>query len=232
MPYSDIARSYLLREGIAPDTVIKTGSPMREVLEFYAPKIAQSDVLQRLSLTPEQYFLVSVHREENVDVPKKLQQFFALLNALVERYALPVIVSTHPRTQKRINDLGLNAHSHIVFSKPFGFIDYINLQTHAKVVLSDSGTITEESSILNFPALNLRTAHERPEGFEQGAVMMVGLSVERVMNAVDILAQQSRGIERQLKIVEDYAVDNVSDKIVRILLSYTDYVNQIVWKKC
>ena len=232
LPYSDIARSYLLREGIAPDTVIKTGSPMREVLEFYAPKIAQSDVLQRLSLTPEQYFLVSVHREENVDVPKKLQQFFALLNALVERYALPVIVSTHPRTQKRINDLGLNAHSHIVFSKPFGFIDYIHLQTHAKVVLSDSGTITEESSILNFPALNLRTAHERPEGFEQGAVMMVGLSVERVMNAVDILAQQSRGIERQLKIVEDYAVDNVSDKIVRILLSYTDYVNQIVWKKC
>lgn len=231
LPYSDIARSYLLREGIAPDTIIKTGSPMREVLEFYAPKIAQSDVLQRLNLTPEQYFLVSVHREENVDVSEKMQQFFDLLNALIDRYALPVIVSTHPRTQKRIHDLGLNAHPKIVFSKPFSFIDYIQLQTHAKVVLSDSGTITEESSILNFPALNLRVAHERPEGFEQAAVMMVGLNVERVIDAVEILAKQTRGTERQLNMVEDYAVANVSDKVLRILLSYTDYVNQTVWKK-
>lgn len=231
LPYSDISRQYLLREGIAPDTVIKTGSPMREVLDFYTPQIAQSTVLQRLGLKQEQYFVVSLHREENVDVPEKLQQFFALLNALVARYHLPVIVSTHPRTQKRIQDLGLKAGADIVFSKPFGFLDYIQLQTHAKVVLSDSGTITEESSILNFPALNLRETQERPEGFEQAAVMMVGLNIERVLHAIDILAQQTRGTDRQLDMVADYAAQNVSDKVLRIVLSYTDFVNRTVWKK-
>lgn len=231
LPYSDIARDYLLREGIAPDQVIKTGSPMREVLDFYAPKIAESGVLARLGLQPQGYFLVSVHREENVDVPENLHKLFFILNSLVDSYQLPVIVSTHPRTRKRIESLGLTANPAIIFSKPFGFIDYIKLQTEAKVVLSDSGTITEESSILNFPALNLREAHERPEGFEQGAVMMVGLNIERVLSAIKILATQARGSERSIQLVDDYAVTNVADKVVRIIMSYTDYVNHKIWKK-
>jgi UDP-N-acetylglucosamine 2-epimerase len=231
LPYSEIAKSYLLREGIAPDQIIKTGSPMCEVLEFYAPQIEQSEVLQRLGLESEQYFVVSAHREENVDSPENLQRLFGLLHGLVERYGMPVIVSTHPRTKKRIADLGLTAHSSVVFSKPFGFLDYIKLQTQAKVVLSDSGTITEESSILNFPALNLREMNERPEGFEQGAVMMVGLNGERILSAIELLATQTRGSNRTLQLVEDYAANNVSDKILRILMSYTDYVNQKVWKK-
>lgn len=231
LPYSDIAREYLLREGIAPELVIKTGSPMREVLNFYTPKIANSDVLKRLELNSQQYFLVSVHREENVDVPEKLQKIFSILNALVEIYQLPVIVSTHPRTRKQIENLGLQAHSSIIFSKPFGFIDYVKLQTQAKVVLSDSGTITEEASILNFPALNLREANERPEGFEEAVVMMVGLNSDRVLSAINILATQARGTERDIHLVNDYAPDNVSDKIVRIIMSYTDYVNQKIWKK-
>lgn len=231
LPYSDIARDYLLREGIAPEQIIKTGSPMREVLDFYAPKIAESSALTRLGLTAYGYFLVSVHREENVDAPERLHALFTLLNQLAERYSLPIMVSTHPRTRQRIDALGLQAHANITFSKPFGFIDYIHLQTHAKVVLSDSGTITEEASILNFPALNLRENNERPEGFEQGAVMMVGLNVDRILSAIEILATQARGTARSLSMVDDYAVNNVSDKIVRILMSYTDYVNQKVWKK-
>jgi UDP-N-acetylglucosamine 2-epimerase (non-hydrolysing) len=231
LPYSDIARDYLLNEGIAADQIIKTGSPMREVLDFYAPKIAHSAILQRLGLDSQQYFLVSVHREENVDASENLQKIFSILNSLVETYQLPVIVSTHPRTRKRIESAGLQAHPSIIFSKPFGFIDYVKLQTQAKVVLSDSGTITEESSILNFPAVNLRETNERPEGFEQGAVMMVGLNSERVLSAIKILATQSRGAERSIQLVNDYAVTNVSDKIVRILMSYTDYINQKIWKK-
>ena len=230
LPYSDIAREYLLREGIAPDQIIKTGSPMREVLDFYAPKIADSGVLARLGLQPLGYFLVSVHREENVDVPENLQKLF-MLNSLVDLYQLPVIVSTHPRTRKRIESLGLTANPAIIFSKPFGFIDYIKLQTEAKVVLSDSGTITEEASILNFPALNLRETNERPEGFEQGAVMMVGLNTERVLSAIKMLATQLHGAERSIQLVNDYSVTNVSDKIVRIIMSYTDYVNHKIWKK-
>ncbi|MFI3221233.1 MAG: UDP-N-acetylglucosamine 2-epimerase (non-hydrolyzing) [Methylococcales bacterium] len=231
LPYSDIAREYLLREGIAPDQIIKTGSPMREVLDFYAPKIADSGVLARMGLQPLGYFLVSVHREENVDVPENLQKLFFMLNSLVDLYQLPVIVSTHPRTRKRIESLGLTANPAIIFSKPFGFIDYIKLQTEAKVVLSDSGTITEEASILNFPALNLRETNERPEGFEQGAVMMVGLNTERVLSAIKMLATQLHGAERSIQLVNDYSVTNVSDKIVRIIMSYTDYVNHKIWKK-
>jgi len=231
LPYSDIAREYLLREGIAPDQIIKTGSPMHEVLDFYAPKFANSDVLARLGLQQQGYFLVSVHREENVDVPENLQKLFFMLNSLVDLYQLPVIVSTHPRTRKRIESLGLTANPAIIFSKPFGFIDYIKLQTEAKVVLSDSGTITEEASILNFPALNLRETNERPEGFEQGAVMMVGLNTERVLSAIKMLATQLHGAERSIQLVNDYSVTNVSDKIVRIIMSYTDYVNHKIWKK-
>jgi UDP-N-acetylglucosamine 2-epimerase (non-hydrolysing) len=231
LPYSSIARDYLLSEGIAPDQVIKTGSPMREVLDFYAPQIARSAILQTLNLQAQNYFLVSVHREENVDAPENLQKIFAILHALVENYQLPVIVSTHPRTRKRIESAGLQAHPSIIFSKPFGFIDYVKLQTEAKVVLSDSGTITEESSILNFPALNLREANERPEGFEQGVVMMVGLNCQRVLSAIKLLASQSRGAERTIQLVDDYAINNVSDKIVRIIFSYTDYINQKIWKK-
>lgn len=231
LPYSDIAREYLLREGIAPDQIIKTGSPMREVLDFYAPKMTDSAILQQLGLTSQHYFLVSVHREENVDVPENLQKLFSMLNSLVDIYQLPVIVSTHPRTRKRIESLGLEAHPAIIFSKPFGFIDYIKLQTEAKVVLSDSGTITEEASILNFPALNLRETHERPEGFEQGAVMMVGLNIERMLSAIKLLSTQARGTERTIQLVSDYAATNVSDKIVRIIMSYTDYVNHKIWKK-
>jgi len=231
LPYSQIARDYLLREGIPPDQVIKTGSPMREVLDFYSSKITSSGVLKQMELNPHGYFLVSIHREENVDVPENLQKIFSILNTLVEIYQLPVIVSTHPRTRKRIEALGVNTDAKIIFNKPFGFIDYVKLQTQAKMVLSDSGTITEESSILNFPALNLREANERPEGFEEGAVMMVGLDVDRVLDAINILATQGRGESRTLKLVDDYAVTNVADKVLRIILSYTDYINSKTWKK-
>jgi len=231
LTYSAIARDYLLREGIAPDQIIKTGSPMREVLAHYAPRIEASDVLGRLSLAPQGYFVVSAHREENVDAPDRLRQLFGIVNTLAERFELPVIVSTHPRTRSRIEALGLTAHALVQFHKPFGFSDYIKLQTNSRCVLSDSGTITEESSILNFPALNLREVHERPEGVEEAAVMMVGLRVERILDALDILASQPRGTERLLRLVDDYAPDNVSDKVVRIILSYTDFVNRTVWKR-
>lgn len=231
LTYSEIAREYLLREGFPADQVIKTGSPMREVIEHYAAGIDASDVLKRLDLSAEQYFLVSAHREENVDAPENLQKLFDILNALAERFKLPVIVSTHPRTRKRMDALGLAAHSHVQFLKPFGFLDYVKLQTHARAVLSDSGTITEESSILNFPALNLREVHERPEGFEEAAVIFVGLSIERVLQGLAIIEAQPRGQARLLHLVHDYSPDNVSDKVLRIIQSYTDFVNRKVWKK-
>ena len=231
LTYSDIAREYLLREGLPPDQVIKTGSPMREVIEYYRAGVEASDVLARLKLTEQQYFLVSSHREENVDAPENLQRLFNVLNALADQFALPVIVSTHPRTRKRMDNLGLSANQLVQFHKPFGFLDYVRLQTGARAVLSDSGTITEESSILNFPALNLREVHERPEGFEEAAVMFVGMDVNRVLQGLDILGTQPRGEQRLLRLVNDYSPDNVSDKIVRIILSYTDFVNRKVWRK-
>jgi UDP-N-acetylglucosamine 2-epimerase len=231
LTYSEIARNYLLREGLPPDQVIKTGSPMREVIEHYSARIEASDVLATLNLTEQGYFLVSAHREENVDSPQNLQRLFDVLNALAERYDLPVIVSTHPRTRKRMEAQGLTAHDRVLFHKPFGFLDYLKLQTCARAVLSDSGTITEESSILNFPALNLRETHERPEGMEEASVMMVGLGLDRVMQGLAILETQPRGKDRSLRLVADYSVPNVSDKMVRIIHSYTDYVNRVVWKK-
>jgi UDP-N-acetylglucosamine 2-epimerase len=231
LTYSDIAREYLLREGLPPDQVIKTGSPMREVIEYYRAGVDASNVLQRLELKEQQYFLVSSHREENVDAPETLQRLFDVLNALAEHFSLTVIVSTHPRTRKRMDAMGLSANALVKFHKPFGFLDYVRLQTGARAVLSDSGTITEESSILNFPALNLREVHERPEGFEEAAVMFVGMDVDRVLRGLDVLATQPRGEHRELRLVDDYAPTNVSSKIVRIILSYTDFVNGKVWRK-
>lgn len=231
LTYSEIARDYLLREGLPPDQVIKTGSPMREVIEHYMAGIEASDVLARLGLQDQQYLVVSSHREENVDSEEGLGKLFAILNAVAERYQQPVIVSTHPRTRKRMDALGLTAHPLVQFHKPFGFFDYVKLQTRARAVLSDSGTITEESSILNFPALNLREVHERPEGFEEAAVMFVGQSVERVLQGLDILAGQARGDVRTLALVADYAPVNVSDKVLRIIQSYTDFINRKVWRK-
>lgn len=231
LTYSEIAREYLLREGLPPDQVIKTGSPIREVIEHYMPGIESSDVLSQLGLSAQQYFVVSSHREENVDSPENLQKLFDILNTLAERYQEPVIVSTHPRTRKRMDALGLTAHPLVQFLKPFGFLDYVKLQTQARAVLSDSGTITEESSILNFPALNLREVHERPEGFEEAAVIFVGLSIDRVIQGLEILATQPRGIERGLRLVTDYEPNNVSDKVLRIIQSYTDFVNRKVWRK-
>lgn len=231
LPYSEIARDYLLREGLPPDQVIKTGSPMREVIEYYMPGIEASDVLMRLGLMQQHYFLVSSHREENVDSPENLQKLFAILNALAENYQEPVIVSTHPRTRKRMDALGLTAHPLVQFLKPFGFTDYVKLQTQARAVLSDSGTITEESSILNFPALNLREVHERPEGFEEAAVIFVGMNIDRVVQGLNILETQPRGNERSLRLVADYAPNNISDKVLRIIQSYTDFVNRKVWHK-
>ncbi|NML47799.1 UDP-N-acetylglucosamine 2-epimerase (non-hydrolyzing) [Ramlibacter sp. G-1-2-2] len=231
LTYSEIAREYLLREGLPPDQVIKTGSPMREVIEHYRAGIEASDVLKRLDLREGGYFVVSSHREENVDSPERLRMLFDVLNAVAERYEMPVIVSTHPRTRKRMDALGLEANQRVQFHKPFGFLDYVALQTRARAVLSDSGTITEESSILNFPALNLREVHERPEGFEEASVMLVGLEVERVLQGLDVLADQPRGNERLLRLVDDYAPANVSDKVLRIVLSYTGFVNRKVWRK-
>lgn len=231
LTYSEIAREYLLREGLPPDQVIKTGSPMREVLEYYKPGIEASTVLENLGLVARRYFVVSSHREENVDSPENLEKLFGVLNTLAETYQLPVIMSTHPRTRKRMDALGLTAHPLVQFLKPFGFLNYIKLQTEARCVLSDSGTITEESSILNFPALNLREVHERPEGFEEASVIFVGLSVDRVLQGLSILESQPRGDERLLHLVTDYSPDNVSMKILRIIQSYTDFVNRKVWHK-
>lgn len=232
LTYSEIAREYLLREGIPADQIIKTGSPMREVLNFYKEKIVASSILEKLNLQAFGYFLVSSHREENVDSPQKLHSLIETLNTVSEKYKLPVIVSTHPRTRNRIDALGITVSNNIIFSKPFGFLDYIKLQQNARVVLSDSGTITEESSVLNFPALNLREVHERPEGFEEAAVMFVGLDRNRIIQGIDILQSQKRGDnDRDLNMVTDYQIDNVSIKILRIIMSYTNFVNQKVWKK-
>lgn len=231
LTYSEIARQYLLREGLPPEQVIVTGSPMKEVLDFYEDRISSSDVLERMSLRSGEYFVVSAHREENVDKPERLRALFDILSTVSDRYKLPIVLSVHPRTRKRIEALGIEAPSNVLFCKPFGFIDYIKLQTQAKVVLSDSGTITEESSILNFPALNLRDTHERPEGFEEAAVMFVGLSPRRVIEGVEILSSQKRGCDRELYIVKDYSPDNVSKKVLRIIFSYTDYIKRNTWKK-
>lgn len=231
LTYSTIARDYLLREGLPPDLVIKTGSPMFEVLTHYRARIDASDVLQRLDLQEGRYFVVSAHREENIESEGAFTKLVAVLNAVAEDHNLPVIVSTHPRTQKRIDTMGACFHSQVRLLKPLGFHDYVKLQLSARAVLSDSGTINEESSILNFPALNLREAHERPEGMEEAAVMMAGLEVDRVRQGLAILATQPRGAERGLRQVADYSMPNVSDKVLRIIHSYTDYVNRVVWKK-
>ena len=230
LSYSDISREYLLREGIPPDTIIKTGSPMYEVLHHSLDKILKSDALKRLGLTQEKYFLVSCHREENVDSETLFEKFCAVLNALAETYGLRIIVSTHPRTRKRIDSRGKPFNPLIEFMKPLGFLDFVNLELNAFLVLSDSGTITEESSILNFPALNLREAHERPEGMEEGTVVMTGMNLERILQATEIVSVQPRGEKRLLKTVKDYEVSNVSEKVLRILLSYTDYVKRSIWK--
>lgn len=231
LTYSSIAREYLLAEGLPSDRVIKTGSPMFEVLNHYMLQIDSSDVLSRLGLQKGQFFVVSAHREENVDSPKQLAKLAETLNTVAAHYKLPVIVSTHPRTRNRIESQGIEFHPSIQLLKPLGFHDYNHLQKNAKAVLSDSGTINEESSIMNFPALNLREAHERPEGMEEAFVMMVGLEVERVMQALQILESQPSGEERLLRQVYDYSMPNVSDKVVRIIHSYRDYVMRVVWRR-
>lgn len=229
MPYSDIAREYLLREGLPPDRVIKTGSPMYEVLHHSLLQIQRSTVLTELGIKPLSYFLISAHREENIDDEPHLAKLIEVLNALAGKYGLPVLVSTHPRTRKRLMALGAKFDPLVRLMKPWGFLDYVHLEMNARAVLSDSGTITEEASILNFPALNIRDAHERPEGMEQATVMLTGLNPDRVFQALTILADQSRGDQRLLLPVADYTVPNVSDKVLRIILSYTDYVKRTVW---
>lgn len=231
LTYSTIARDYLLAEGLPADLVIKTGSPMFEVLNHYKAKIEASDVLERLGLKEQQYFIVSAHREENINSDQNFLDLVEMLNAVAEKYQFPVIVSTHPRTRKRIEQLNIEFHPLVQLLKPLGFSDYNKLQLSAKAALSDSGTINEESSILNFPALNLRQAHERPEGMEEASVMMVGLKDERILQGLEILESQARGDERLLRLVADYSMPNVSEKVARIILSYTDYVNRVVWKK-
>lgn len=231
LTYSSIARDYLLAEGLPADRVIKTGSPMFEVLNHYMPQIDGSDILARLGLLKGQFFVVSAHREENVDSPKQLAKLAETLNMVAESYNLPVIVSTHPRTRNRIEAQGIEFHPNIQLLKPLGFHDYNHLQKNAKAVLSDSGTINEESSIMNFSALNLREAHERPEGMEEASVMMVGLAVERVMQGLTILETQRSGDFRDLRLVADYSMPNVADKVVRIIHSYRDYVMRTVWKQ-
>lgn len=230
MPYSDIAREYLLREGIPPDRVVKTGSPMHEVIHHYLPQIEASDILARLDLNAGQYFVLSCHREENVDSDRNLGQLVEALNGLADQYGLRIIMSTHPRTRNRLTATGAQLSPLVELMKPLGFPDYIQLQRRSRAVLSDSGTITEEASILNFPALNIREAHERPEGMEEGTVIMTGLSLMRIFQALDILSDQPRD-QRLILPVQDYAVENVSDKVLRIMLSYTDYVKRVVWRQ-
>ena len=231
LTYSDIAREYLLREGMRPDMVITTGSPMREVLEHYQNGINSSDVLKRLQLEHEKYFLVSAHREENLDSDKCFSRLVDVIDNLAKEFGFPVIVSTHPRTKKRIDAAGIKFSKNVQLLKPLGFMDYNKLQMMAKAVLSDSGTISEESSILNFPALNIREAHERPEAMEEASVMMVGLNKERIFQALKILNNQSRGDIQLLKQVRAYSANNVSEKILRIIYSYVDYINRETWKK-
>jgi UDP-N-acetylglucosamine 2-epimerase len=230
LTYSGIARDYLLREGLAPDLVIKTGSPMNEVLGHYRVNIESSKILQRLNLESAKFFLVSAHREENIDSESAFKRLVACLNQLADTRGFPVVVSTHPRTRKRIESSGAVFDKRVMLLKPLAFSDYNRLQLEAAVTLSDSGTITEEASILNFPALNIREAHERPEGMEEGAVMMVGLNIDRWLQGVQILATQGRGQVRSVLPVADYGAPNVSEKVVRIIHSYTDYVTRVVWK--
>lgn len=231
LTYSAIARDYLLREGLSPDRVIKTGSPMYEVLHYYLPQIESSDILRKLGIDAQDYYAVSAHREENIEADQSFSKLVAILNTIAVDSNLPVIVSAHPRTQKRIDASGIKFHPLVRLLKPLGFFDYVKLQMSAKAVLSDSGTINEESSILNFPALNLREAHERPEGMEEASVMMVGLEIDRVRQGLDILNSQLRGSERTMRLVDDYSMPNVSNKVIRLIYSYTDYVNRVVWKK-
>ncbi|MFC1819117.1 UDP-N-acetyl glucosamine 2-epimerase, partial [Thermodesulfobacteriota bacterium] len=231
LTYSDIAREYLLREGLPPDRVIKTGSPMFEVLNYYSKKIDASDVLQRLGLGQHDYFVVSAHREENIESDQNFGKLVAILNTLAETYGKRIIVSTHPRTRNRIEQMGVSFTGEVELLKPLGFCDYVYLQKNSFAVLSDSGTINEESSILNFPALNIREAHERPEGMEEAAVIMTGLEVDRILQGLKILENQPRGDERLLRRVADYSMPNVAEKVARIIVSYTDYVKRIVWKQ-
>lgn len=231
LTYSDIAREYLLREGLPADRIIKTGSPMFEVLNHYLPQIKSSDVLTRLNLEEGKYFVVSSHREENINSEKNFSGLMNSLNAIAEKFGYPIIVSTHPRTQNMIDQKKVEVRPEIQFLKPLGFHDYNALQMRSYAVLSDSGTISEESSILNFRALNIRDAHERPEAMEEASVMMVGMNVERIMQALTQLQQQKIGNERNYRRVSDYSMPNVSEKMVRIILSYTDYVNRVVWSK-
>ncbi|AEJ18688.1 non-hydrolyzing UDP-N-acetylglucosamine 2-epimerase [Gracilinema caldarium] len=231
MPYSSIAREYLLREGLPADRIIKTGSPMYEVIHHYMPKIQASKALEKNGVKAGEYFLVSCHREENVDFEYQIKKFAESLNAIADAYKIPVIVSTHPRTRKRLEQYNIKLNDLIQTQKPMAFSEYVNLQMHAKLVLSDSGTITEESSILNFPALNIREAHERPEGMEEASVIMTGLDPERILESATIAMQQPRGQERAFREVSDYTMPNVSEKVVRIIVSYIDYVNRNVWKK-
>lgn len=229
LPYSDIAREYLLREGLPPDRVIKTGSPMFEVLTHYRPKIDASQVLQRLELAPRSYFVVSAHREENIDSEENLRGFVEILNGLANNHDQRVIVSTHPRTRKRLDAAGVSLDARVLLSPPLAFSDYIALELFATAVLSDSGTLTEESSILNFPAVNLREAHERPEGMEEATAVLTGMNPGNVERALAVVLRQPRGEERAFRLVRDYDVPNVADKVVRIILSYTDYVRRRVW---
>lgn len=231
LTYSDIAREYLLREGLPPDRIIKTGSPMTEVLTYYAEAIEQSTVLEKLELAEQSFFVVSAHREENIDNESNFERLVTVLNAVAERYQKPVIFSAHPRTRKRIEAADVTFSPLVRLMKPLGFLDYVRLQMSAQVVISDSGTITEESSILNFPAINLREAHERPEGVEEGAVIMTGLEVDRVMLAIEILSGQKRGTVRSIRKVADYTMTNVAEKVARTIISYTGYVNRTVWRK-
>ena len=231
MPYSDISREYLLREGIPPDKIIKTGSPMYEVLHHNLDRIAASMVLRDMNLSPGQYFIASIHREENVDSPAMMEKLVFVLNQLGELYNKRIIFSAHPRTRKRLRDLKVKFDPHVEIVNPFGFLDYVYLQMNAYAVLSDSGTITEESSILNFPALNLREAHERPEGMEEGAVMMTGINTDRILQGLRIIENQPKGQNRILRNISDYGMPNVSEKIIMIIHSYVDYVRRTVWRE-
>jgi len=232
MPYTEHARRYLLAEGIRAETVIKTGSPMKEILSYYRPQIDKSDILRILNVAEKKYFVVSTHREENVDSEVNFKNLLDSLTAMAKKYNYPVIVSTHPRTRKRLEDLGISElHVMVRFLKPLGFLDYVKLQLHAFCVVSDSGTITEESSILNFPAVTIRQAHERPEGMDEGTLIMCGLKSESVLAAIEVVTSQSSAPNRPFRLVEDYDIDNVSRKVLRIIMSYTDYINRTVWYK-
>jgi UDP-N-acetylglucosamine 2-epimerase len=231
LTYSDIAREYLLREGLPADRIIKTGSPMFEVLNYYLPSIESSDILERLQLNENKFFVVSAHREENINSEKNFHSLMDSLNFIAKKYDYPIIVSTHPRTRNMIDKKNIQMHKNVQFLKPLGFIDYNALQMKSFAVLSDSGTISEESSTLNFPALNIRDAHERPEAMEEASVMMVGLNPERIMQGLVQLQYQKTGNERNFRTVADYSMPNVSEKMVRIILSYTDYIKRTVWRE-